>query len=159
MFHTLSYLYLVRFRRLTCPFDSSDNPVAPWHRCSRSCHAPYHPRAAEFTNTLPTTVGPLPQHAPDPFDTRRLIRCHLLRTPVQAKSVASICRSGLRRRKGMGRVRQRAYKASDSDVQREVLTIQLPELQARCCPNQGWFESSETMSMNMSLSMSDIFEF
>lgn len=48
------------------------------------------------------TVGPSDIILPHPFLPRPLIRCHIFRSPIQTKSVASVGGVGLRCRKSMG---------------------------------------------------------
>ena len=52
-------------------------------------------------------MGPLPLFYAHPLRPRSIIRCRLLRTPLQASRMACIRWSRIRCRKGMGRVRQR----------------------------------------------------
>ena len=47
-------------------------------------------------DSLLPIVGPLPQHPPHPQHSWRVVRCHLLSTPVQATGVASVDGPGFR---------------------------------------------------------------
>lgn len=100
---------MIRYELLIgyCFLISALEVLGKWHRSRLQCAALVLHRVTEFNlaNVFFHTVGSRHIISPHPLLTRLVIRRRLFSPLVQAKSMASMGRTGLRCRKSMGRSR------------------------------------------------------